>query len=64
VRELAMKNTDVRKLIWRLLKLTKEVPENMRPMVAIEEQIKASEFAIMNASNVKVPPSVGAPRFV
>jgi hypothetical protein len=52
VRELAMKNTDVRKLIWRLLKLTKEVPENMRPMVAIEEQIKASAFAIMNASNV------------
>jgi hypothetical protein len=42
-----MNITDMLKLILRVRKLTKLVPDSMRPIVAVEEQRKANVVAIM-----------------
>jgi hypothetical protein len=47
VSELNMNATDKLKLILRVRKLTKLVPDSMRPIVAVEEQRKANVVAIM-----------------
>lgn len=38
-----------------------EIPEYIRSRVAIEEQMNAKVVAMMNASNVYLPASVGEP---
>lgn len=38
-----------------------EIPEYMRSRVAIEEQMNAKVVAMMNASKVYLPASVGEP---
>jgi hypothetical protein len=64
VSELDMKNRDTLKLTLRVTKLTMGVPANMKPAVANEEQMKANVVAIINASKIYPPASVGVPPFV
>jgi hypothetical protein len=64
VSELEVRNTDILKYIRRIFNLTMDMPENMSPSVANEEQMKANVLAIMNAWKYHVPKSLGVPLLV
>ncbi len=61
VPELVRKKMDTAKWLRRTGRLTMEIPEYIRSRVAIEEQMNAKVVAMMNASNVYLPASVGEP---
>lgn len=64
VSELEAKKTDITKCLRRIGNLTRGMPANMTPTVAMDEQMKANVLAIMNALKYHVPRSPGVPSLV